>query len=262
MSKSDFNERKQTRINKLETAAENARNRSESAFKNADQISSHIPFGQPILVGHHSEKRHRRDVDKITNSMRKGIEESKKAEYFEQRARAAENNKAIFSDDPEATEKLAERIEKLEKRQQLMKDANKLLKKNDIEGLLNLGFTANQIERFKEKDCFGNIGFAPFQITNNGANIRRLKLRLQEELKKAEMETTEETFPSGVRIVQNTEENRCQIFFPVPRVSKEIYSLLKSRGFRLTREGIWQRHISNGATWAAKEVEKKFAETV
>jgi hypothetical protein len=105
--KSDFEERKANRINRYEKQAENARKRSESAFKTADAISSQIPFGQPILVGHHSEKRHRRAADKITNSMRKGIEESDKAKYLAGRAIAAESNRAIFSDDPNASEKLA-----------------------------------------------------------------------------------------------------------------------------------------------------------
>ncbi|HAO14890.1 MAG TPA: hypothetical protein DDE71_04930, partial [Tenacibaculum sp.] len=39
-----------------------------------------IPFGQPILVGHHSEKRHRRTIEKAHRAMDKCLEESKKAE--------------------------------------------------------------------------------------------------------------------------------------------------------------------------------------
>jgi len=41
-----------------------------------------IPMGQPILVGHHSEGRHRRDLKRIDSGMRKAIEESEKADYF------------------------------------------------------------------------------------------------------------------------------------------------------------------------------------
>lgn len=258
--KSDFEERKNRRIAGYSKSAENARKRSESAFKTADSISSQIPFGQPILVGHHSEKRHRRAADKITNSMRKGIAESEKAKHFESRAEAAESNRAIFSDDPSATEKLAEKIERLEKRQELMKAANKLVKKDDYDGLLNLGFSEQAVTALLTPDYMGRVGFASFQITNNGANIRRLKERLEFELKKASLQTEEIVFDSGVKIRQNVEDNRTQIEFPVERVSKEIYTLLKRNGFRRTREGIWQRHLSNGATWAAKEVEKKFAE--
>jgi hypothetical protein len=54
--------RKLERIEKLEEYAENAEKRSNSAYEAANRISSFIPMGQPILVGHHSEKRHRRDI--------------------------------------------------------------------------------------------------------------------------------------------------------------------------------------------------------
>ncbi|WP_132290495.1 DUF3560 domain-containing protein [Kribbella sp. VKM Ac-2568] len=35
------------------------------------QISDHIPLGQPILVGHHSERRHRRDIERMDRLMQR-----------------------------------------------------------------------------------------------------------------------------------------------------------------------------------------------
>ncbi len=49
-------------------------------------------------------------------------------------------NTATFSDDPAAGEKLAEKIDRLQKRQGLMKSANQLVRKGDREGLADLGF--------------------------------------------------------------------------------------------------------------------------
>ncbi|GGQ49873.1 hypothetical protein GCM10010250_21820 [Streptomyces althioticus] len=49
-----------------------------------------IEPGQPILVGHHSERRHRRAIERSDSHMRKSIEESGKAEYYGHRAAAAE----------------------------------------------------------------------------------------------------------------------------------------------------------------------------
>jgi hypothetical protein len=72
---------------KLQTAALNAENKSDSFFKKSHAITEHIPFGQPILVGHHSEARHRRDLDKSWNAMGKGVEYSKQAEDYESRAK-------------------------------------------------------------------------------------------------------------------------------------------------------------------------------
>jgi hypothetical protein len=65
-------------------------------------------------------------------------------------------------------------------------------------------------------------------------------------------ETTEEQFPSGVRLVDNVEANRLQIFFPdIP--SEEIRRELKRNGFHWSPTvGAWQRHRRNRATYLAK----------
>jgi hypothetical protein len=76
-------ERKENRIEKFEQYAENAEERSNQAYKKSHEISSFIPMGQPILVGHHSERRHRRDLSRIDNQMRKSVAESNKADYYE-----------------------------------------------------------------------------------------------------------------------------------------------------------------------------------
>ena len=70
----------------------------------ADRISSAIPLGQPILVGHHSEKRHRRDLERIRKNLRKSIEEreiaekyGEKAERYETLAMKGENPAKIYN---------------------------------------------------------------------------------------------------------------------------------------------------------------------
>ncbi|MFD9422258.1 MULTISPECIES: ParB/RepB/Spo0J family partition protein [unclassified Streptomyces] len=57
----------------------------------ADQISKRFEFGQPILVGHHSERRARRDADRIDTNMRRSVEERDRASYWANRTGAAEN---------------------------------------------------------------------------------------------------------------------------------------------------------------------------
>lgn len=71
---------------RYETYADNAEARAKSRSQAADKISSFIPFGQPILVGHHSEGRHRRDIERIRNNVEKSIEENDKAAYLRGRA--------------------------------------------------------------------------------------------------------------------------------------------------------------------------------
>jgi len=81
-------ERKEARIERFEGYSENAEKRSNAAYKRAESVSSQIPMGQPLLCGHHSEKRHRRDLNRIDSGMRKSIEESKKAEHYEYKSRS------------------------------------------------------------------------------------------------------------------------------------------------------------------------------
>lgn len=91
--------------------AERATERANVAQGKADAISSLIPFGQPILVGHHSERRHRRDLDKIHTNMRKAIEEQEKAQALQHRAEAAERHQEE-KQDPGAIYRRLDKIRK------------------------------------------------------------------------------------------------------------------------------------------------------
>ena len=83
-------ERAEARAERFEVRAEKTETASTQAYQAAKRIGDFIPFGQPILVGHHSEGRHRRDIQKIDNSMRKSIDLTKKAEYYADRADASQ----------------------------------------------------------------------------------------------------------------------------------------------------------------------------
>jgi hypothetical protein len=182
----------------------------------------------------------------------------KKANYYEDRAQAAASNTAIFSDDPNATEKLAEKIERLEARQELMRAANKLVRKKDLEGLLSLGFSEGNAARLFEPDFCGRVGFADYQLTNNGSNIRRLKKRLAEIQKTETMETSEVEI-GEVKIVQNVDDNRTQVFFP-GKPDDATRAKLKGHGFRWSPyNGCWQRHLSTGARYWAEQIVKEAA---
>lgn len=75
-------DRKLAKSDRYDGYADNAEARSTAGSHAAHEIGRHIPMGQPILVGHHSERRHRRDIARIDSNMRKAVEESKKADYF------------------------------------------------------------------------------------------------------------------------------------------------------------------------------------
>src|SRR6202011_5067272 len=126
-----------------------------------------IPLGQPILVGHHSEKRHRSHLKRIDQHFAKAQEHHEKAEHYRRRVTALESNRAIFSDDPDASEKLVDKIERLKKRQGMMKRANELIRKSDRDGLADLGFSDDTIAKLFHANFTGRLGFPNYALTNN-----------------------------------------------------------------------------------------------
>lgn len=85
-------ERAEARRERYDARAEKAEAAGRARFRAADQIASYIPPGQPILVGHHSERRHRRDVARIDNNMRRGIERMEAAKEYRYKAVAIGHN--------------------------------------------------------------------------------------------------------------------------------------------------------------------------
>lgn len=62
---------------------------SDQVLEQVDSLASAIPFGQPILVGHHSERRARRNAEKIQNGMQRAVMLFERAEYWQYRASAS-----------------------------------------------------------------------------------------------------------------------------------------------------------------------------
>lgn len=52
-------------------------------------IADNIPFGQPILIGHHSERHAIKDAERIESGMRKAVKMWETSEYWKQRAAGA-----------------------------------------------------------------------------------------------------------------------------------------------------------------------------
>ncbi|MAD38584.1 MAG: hypothetical protein CMO30_15110 [Tistrella sp.] len=128
---------------RLEAAADRAEVRADAAYKCADlrEEASGIPFGQPILVGHHSEARHRRAIEKANHAMRTCITERDRADALRAKA-AAVGTGGISADDPEAVSNLTEQLRAAQATQVLMKTANALVRKGDRDGLVKLGLSA------------------------------------------------------------------------------------------------------------------------
>lgn len=106
-----------TLIDRAEVKADRLNDLSDRKATEADRVHTHvkkicdgIPFGQPILVGHHSEKRARRDAKKIENGMRKAVSLWDASKYWQDRAAGALRHAKYL----ERVDVRARRIKKLE----------------------------------------------------------------------------------------------------------------------------------------------------
>jgi hypothetical protein len=264
-----YEERQERRRQRYEELAAKNEAKAAQRFDTAHEIGSHIPFGQPILVGHHSEKRHRADADRIDNNMRAGVDASKKADYYAEKA-ASVGSGGISSDDPEAIDKLREKLAGLEAVQETMKAANKICKVNKltdedkIAALGELGIKEGQASRLVTgADTYGRPGFPSYSLSNNNANIRRLKERIaelkQRDQVRAVMEEKHDT-PNPERQYgeityrDNFELNRVQLIFP-DKPDTDTRQLLKANGFRWSpSEKAWQRQLTGNGQYAARQV--------
>lgn len=256
----EFENKQADKVERLEQCAFNAKHRAYAAFDRADlsEGKSGIPFGQPILVGHHSERRHRRAIERADHAMRQGIEESEKADYYKHRAATAAEGYAIKSEDPAADTKLAARIAEAEAEQENMKASNAAIRKNaqagpgaQIAALVALGHTEDQAAKLIQPDFCGRIGFPDYALTNNSANIRRMKQRLGR-VAVAQATPTTETQGTNARLEDCPADNRIRLYFP-GKPSEEVRTRLKSAGFRWSPTiGAWQAYRNYGAIETAK----------
>ena len=83
-------ERAEARAERFSGYADNASTRSDAAWARVGKIADGIPFGQPILVGHHSERRARRDQERIQTAAQTSFDEAKRAKHWSNRQQAAE----------------------------------------------------------------------------------------------------------------------------------------------------------------------------
>lgn len=161
----------------------------------------------------------------------------------------------------EAEDKLAAR----EKAQEHYKAVNAALRKGDDAKLAELGYTPEQIAHLKKPDFAGRTGVPDYQLKNNNAEIRRMRERvaeIQRRIAAAEQAVglegessaqTDEAAP-GVRMVQNAEANRLQLFFD-DKPSADVREQLKSNGFRWApSSGAWQRQLTDNAVRAAQGI--------
>lgn len=164
----------------------------------------------------------------------------------------------ISSDDPNALDKLRDKLNRLVKHQELMKAANAAIRMKDKEKgdakLAELGYTPEEINELRMPDFCGRIGYPSYELSNNNANIKRVKERILELEKRQSSPAPEGWTFDGGEVVMNTDENRLQIIFD-GKPDEEIRGKLKSNGFRWApSQGAWQRQLTDNAIYACQRL--------
>jgi len=154
----------------------------------------------------------------------------------------------IRSEDSDAVTKLKAKIAKLEAAQEQYKAINKAVRKHkkagteaQVAALMELGLSEATAHKTLEPDFAGRAGIPSYVLTNNNANIRRLKKRVPQvealqEAKPSEEEGTEATFEDA------PQDNRVRLYFP-GKPDASVRSHLKRNGFRWAPSlGCWQAY--------------------
>lgn len=178
-------------------------------------IRDAIPLGQPILIGHHSEGRHRADLARLHRNAHRLAELHAEIRDTE----AATASTAILDGDADALDLLRAKITDAEAK--------------------HAAIRARPHERW--------------ETANSSANLRRMRERLAY-LEAAKARPTTERMAGDVRIVEDTEAMRLRLYFPA-KPAPEMIARLKHDGWRWApSEGAWQQNLHNRSRWLVAQL--------
>lgn len=242
------------------------RRAADGAFDASVDATKHIPMGQPILRGHHSEGRHLRDLEKSHRKMGEAVKLNRAANHADSAAR--NSGYAITLDDPEAVEAIEQRLEAITNATALAKKVNAAFKKTgeldeELCGPLLAGARSSlEFGSGRDRKPFPSYWFA-----NQSAARRRLEGRLNEAKKLQEAreaadkgdESPAITGP-GFEVFEDLETVRIKFVFE-GKPSPEVRALLKSNGWRWAPSvGAWQRLLNEAGRRSARYLAEKFCE--
>lgn len=119
------------------------------------------------------------------------------------------------------------------------------------------GLTDAQADELTDPEDFGmrlyGKPYPDYELASLRGKIKRLKTRLAD-LDKLQASPSASQEVNGVRVVEDTEDNRLRLIFP-GKPDEDTRALLKSYGFRWSpRAGAWQRQLTGNARWAANKI--------
>lgn len=223
-------ERLERKLAKRQEWAGKAEARAEERFGVAHAAVAGIPFGQPVLVGHHSERHHRAALDRCDGAMRRGVEESELAKHHAQAADTITRqlDRSIFTDDDNALEALRARIAEHEAKREHMRTVNRLFRKGDAAALAALGLDLARLQAGVAASAMGDRApYPPYLLSNLGGRITTDRKRL--EYIDARQKRAAGAEAAGGMLVEPSGEYVRVTFVEKP--AREILDALKAAGF-------------------------------
>lgn len=236
-------ERMQRRLEKREAWAGSAQARSAAAFDSAGQMASGIPFGQPILVGHHSERRDRNYRARIHSQMDRGVAEHRKAEHHGAKAVEVSRQleRSIFSDDDNAIEALEAKAKNCDENAAQCNAINRAWRKGGRE-LVAAQF-GEALAAMSEKLCAQFSWLrrkGPMSATSDRAEARRCRERIKAiQAQQGRAQAAEAA--GGVVVQKHPDSNWCTVTF-ADKPERSVLNALRAAGYRWGA-GRWQGRL-------------------
>lgn len=248
-----YEEKQEAKRERLRARAGRKAEQSEALIERAHSELGQVPFGQPILVGHYSERPMRNMYARNHARLDKGFKGMDEARDLERRADAVGTG-GVSQDDPDAIAKLTAKLERFESekaRWQAIIKAFRLSEQYRAGALALLNLTRDEQRTLEVCPWYG-VRLSP----THAANIRATKKRIAELEAKSQEIGRPDKVESWGKLTENKEINRLQFIFP-GKPSDTIISMLKASGFRWSpSEKAWQSFLNNRSRYKADAIIK------
>jgi len=236
--------RLERKLEKREEWAQAADRRSAQSFKASWDYFSARPAGQPY---HTSELASR---DRAFKQEEKSFAEADKAEHHRRKAEGLKHQMehTIYSDDPDAIERIREKIEKVRAEVEYIKDFNKQSRKEKWNAAAARehyksnppqGLASGVRAPWANTESWGQ--YYPYELSNRNQELNRLKKRIENIQSRQERQSAADN-AGGLNIETRPDGYKSVTFSEFP--GREIIDELKKAGF----------HWRSGAWWGSGEI--------
>ena len=241
--------RKAARVERLRERAERATAEASARFGSRNIDTLRGMAGEPIKVGHHSERRHRKLIERADNDMRKGCEAMDLARDLGRRADVAERSDAVDSRDPEAPDLLRAKLVDREAEHARMKAINAAHKRYlaDPASLEADGIAvpiAQAVRDYAPVVPWQSRPFPAYCLSNSNKEISRLRDRIAALEARAATPDRPSVTVGDVVISEDPGRDAVLVVYP-GKPDEATRARLKADGFRWAPSvGAWTRRRS------------------